>query len=314
MEKNIHLEIAKLVGEPINYQLPVPVELAAIADVTTLEPGDKLWRFTDVETTTDQVLVVNAGGAITAVERSPLGDTQITLSGLHSKLEYVEVNDILASPDLQILARRKEAITRAMDKRELQSIIAGIFASTQTPSSVNVTTVSFASGDDIYDLIMKAKHAIEDYGDGFVLLCGSTVKEKIDTYDKDNAGTLNYNVTLSAKLRELGIDVMKIFGQVDYNGSDAVLLDAKKFVLLAKNSRIAEGKPVKFVRRKISAEIAKLMGANVDSAQRALIVNPTPVQDAGNVLAFGVYGYESIAFAIPNPKAICTCDATSAVS
>jgi len=48
-----------------------------------------------------------------------------------------------------------------------------------------------------------------------------------------------------------------------------------------------------------------LMGATVDNAQRALIVNPTPVNLAGvNTLAYGVYGYESIIFCITNPKAI----------
>lgn len=314
MSKDTHLEIARLIGEPINYQLPRPVELDAISDTAEVEPGEHVYRFSDVETTTDQLLVVSAGGAITAVERSPLNDTAITLSGLHSKLEYVEVNDILASPDLQILARRKEAITRGMDKRELQSIITGIFASTRTPSSVSVSSVSYASGDDIYDLIMKAKQEIEDYGDNYVLLAGSAFKNAIDTYDKDKASTFNYNVTLNQKLKELDIETYKIFGKVDYNGSDAALLNTNKFVLLAKNSRVAEGKPIKFIRRKISADIAKLMGADVTKAQRALIVNPTPVQDSGNVLAFGVYGYESIAFCIPNPKAICTCDATSAIS
>ena len=158
------------------------------------------------------------------------------------------------------------------------------------------------------------KHSVEDYGDSFVLLAGSTAKEKIDTYDKDNASSFNYNVTLMAKLRELGIDVMKVFGKVELTdgGGEQSLLDSKKLVLIAKNSRIAEGKPIKFVRRKVSATIAQLMGANVDAAQRALIVNPTPVNLAGvNTLAYGVYGYESVIFTITNPYAICFCDATS---
>ena len=91
-------------------------------------------------------------------------------------------------------------------------------------------------------------------------------------------------------------------------------MDTKKAVLIAKNSRIAEGKPIKFVRRKIGAEIAKLMGADVDSAQRALMVNPTPVNVSGtNTLAYGVYGYESVIFTITNPYAICIADLTSIV-
>jgi energy-converting hydrogenase Eha subunit A len=61
-----------------------------------------------------------------------------------------------------------------------------------------------------------------------------------------------------------------------------------------------------FIRRKINAEVAKLMGAEVDKAQRALIVNPTPVNVGGvNTLAYGVFGYESLIWAIVNPYAIC---------
>jgi len=321
MNENIHLEIAKLIGEPISYKLPVPVEIAMVSDLFEVEPGEHLWRYTDVDTAKDTVLKVSAGGAITVVERSPIGDTEITLTGLHSKLEYVEVNDVLSSPDTNILGRRKRAITRSMDKRELKALLDGIINGTDLegnsalPSSVTIPTVSVDTGDDLYDVIMEAKHAIEDYGDQYILLAGSTVKEKIDTYDKDNASTFNYNVTLSAKLRELGIDVAKIFGTVELTdgGGELALLNAKKFILLARNSRVEEGKPVKFARRRISADIAKLMGADVDKAQRALISVPTPVQASGNKLAYGVYGYESIAFCIPNPKAIAVADCTSII-
>ncbi|MHA1874335.1 MAG: hypothetical protein ACTSVB_09480, partial [Candidatus Heimdallarchaeaceae archaeon] len=202
--QNIPLEIAKVIGEPINYQKRVPVELEAIADIVELKPGEFAYRYSATDTDPDYVMAVSAGGAITVIEKTVVATTGVTPTGLQSRLEYVEVNDILGSPDLQILARKKEAITRGMDKHELYTVLTGILNSTATPS-VSVQEASYESGDDIYDLIMKAKHLVEDYGDGFVLLCGSTVKEKIDTFDKDNASSFNYNVTLATKLRELGI-------------------------------------------------------------------------------------------------------------
>ena len=62
---------------------------------------------------------------------------------------------------------------------------------------------------------------------------------------------------------------------------------------------------------KISPDIAKLMGADVDTAQRALIVNPTPVNKSGiPTLAYAIYGYESNIFTITNPMNICIADAT----
>lgn len=314
MDINIQLEIAKLVGEPINPQLPVPVEIQAIADTFTAEVGEKIWRYTAIDSSLDTIIDVDSNGAITLVKRTPTGDAELTFKGLNSKMEYVLIDDILGETDnTSVLARRKESITRGMDKREVKMICDALLAKTAGYlPGVEPHEVTVASADDLYDIIIKMKHKVEDYGDGFVLLVGTNVKEKIDTYDKDNATTFNYNVTLTAKLRELGIEVIKMFGKVEVTdgGGELPIFDSKSLVLIAKNSRIAEGKPIKFVRRKISADIAKLMGADVDTAQRALIVNPTPVNLAGvNTLAYGIYGYESLIFTITNPYAICIADA-----
>ncbi len=324
------LELAKIIGEPINIQLPIPMELSLIADTFTAEPGEHVWRYSSLDEYADVTLDVNTNGVITVIQRTPLHDVELTFKGLNSKLDYVLVEDILNKVDTNALARRKAAIARGMDKTELMLILNAI----QTPSAV-VTgynsalnsplypsnylqnagpyAVPVASGDDLYDVILKAKHGIEDYADDFVLLAGRTVKEKIDTYDKDHVETFRYNVTLTAKLKELGIEVYKIFGQVSYDSPSAEnqtpLLSPTTFILVGRNSRIAEGKPIKFVRRNISPDIAKQMGAEVDNLQRALIVNPVPVQQviAGarqSVLAYAIYGYESVIFFISNPLAI----------
>lgn len=316
-----HLEIAKLIGEPINYQLPVPVEMSAIADIETLDAGEKLWRYTNVDDDLDTILVIDAtDGKIVTVKKSPLGETNIALSGLNSKMKYVLVNDVLSNPDLNVLGRKKESITRGMDKRELKLVLDGILAGTNTPGNASIQTYTPGSAEDLYDSVVGMKHLVEDYGDDYVLLCGSTVKNAIDTYDKDKAGTLNYRVALPGTLKSLGINVMKIFGKVESTsgGGEEALLAPKKAILVARNSRVATGKPIKFVRRIIPADIAKLMGADVDKAQRALIVNPTPVPvdfsgTSSSVLAFGVFGAEWVVFAIPNPKAIVVCDLSSIV-
>lgn len=307
--EDIRLEISKLIGEPINPQLPRPVEIEAIADVDTANPGEKVFYFASQDTDPDEIYYVNtASGKIVEVKRDPLSDTALTFQGLNSREEYVLVDSVLNSPDIDVLGRKKEAITRGMDKLEVKLILDAIIA------LGGVATITPTSAEDIYDVIMRAKHALEDYGDGYVLLAGSSVKEAIDTYDKDNVATFNYNVDLLGKLAKMGIKVVKIFGQVKTgdaaaneadSGTLSALLDANKFILVAVNSRIAKGKPLHFVRRKISPEIAKLMGADVDSAQRALIVANTPVNLAGvNTLGYGVYGYESVIWAIKNVKAM----------
>ena len=323
MGMGLHLEIAKLIGEPINQQLPVPVELGEIADTFTAEPGEHVWRYENIDDNVDVVLKVDPNCLITPIKRTPLNDVEVTFDGYNSKLEYVCVEDILNKVDTDILARRKASITRAMDKGELKNILDALLTPTSTyfpANDADNNEVTVATADDLYDVIVRMKHKIEDYGDDFILLVGSTVKEKLDTYDKDNVTSFNYNITIQNRLAQMGIKVMKVFGKVSIpaSGGDAeteeAMLDTNKLILIARNSRIAEGKPIKFVRRKISPEIARMMGADVDSAQRAIIVNPVPVQDNGNRLAFGVYGYESRIFLITNSKAISVADATVIVS
>lgn len=320
---NIHLEIAKQIGQPINASLPVPMEIAAIANVGTAEAGEKVYVFEDLDTEVDYVLDVDVNGKITTKKVSPIGDVQLSFKGLQTKLEYVLVDVMLNAVDQDVLIRRKRALTRSLDKLESRMILtaittganpalAGADAYVTDPASL-IQEVDVASGEDLYDVIVKAKHALEDYGDGFVLLAGVTIKEKIDTYDKEKAGTHNYKVGLREFLANAGITVVKIFGKVKYNAEVAAerLLDANKFVLIATNSRLAEGKPISFIRRKIAPEMAKLMGADVDTAQRANFVIPTPVQtpvtsgdDRTNTVAFGVFAYESVIWAITNPYAI----------
>lgn len=332
MNEHLFLEVAKLIGEPINYQLPVPLEISLIADTFTAEPGEHVWRYSNLDEIADVCLDVDTNGVITVIQRVPMKDVELSFKGLNSKLEYVLVEDILNRVDTNALARRKAAIARAMDKRELKLIldaiqtpsatVTGYSSGTATPGSVypanylqnaGPLAVAVASGDDLYDVILKAKHGVEDYADDYIMLAGRTVKEKIDTYDKDHVDTFHYNVTLTAKLKELGIEIYKIFGQIsqETTTSEIVenLLDPGTFILVGRNSRIAEGKPIKFVRRMISADIAKQMGAEVDNLQRGLFVNPVPVQTVisgtrQSVLAYAVYGYESIIFFIANPLAI----------
>ena len=337
MEKIINLEIAKLIGEPIDTRKPVPFELSLIADVATVEPGEHAWIYSEVDDDAEYIAQIDGDGVITPVKKSPLGDTELTFKGLNSKLEYVLVNDVLGSPDTQVLARKKEKITRGMDKRELQILLSAIVGGAEVPdfsgnvpkgqisgASITAQNRDAGTGEDLYDAIMAMKHLVEDYGDGYVLLVGNTVKEKIDTFEKRHAeaGGFTYRISITDMLTKAGIKAVKVFGKVKREAGDEQIFPKTHAILVATNSRLATGKPVKFVRRRISPDIAKLMGADVDSAQRAIIVNPTPVlADPGttgssisNLLAYGVYGYESIVLAITNGLAIVEGDMALAVA
>jgi hypothetical protein len=300
MAERIDLEIAQVLGQPIDPNLKVAVALSEIANLETAQPGElvRIFNNSAEDTNDDDVYAVDANGGLTLHKVTPVAPATLTFVGLQSKLEYVLIDEILPAADQNALARKKAAITRAMDKEELRRICTAMLGLT-------TQEVDAASGEDLYDVILKMKHKLEDYGDNYILLAGSTVTEKIDTYDKDKVSTFEYRIGLKETLAQLGIKVVKVIGKV--NG--VAVLAATKAIMVARDSSLAQGKPVTFVRRMINPAIAAQMG--VEAGERLVSVAQVPTiinADNKNTLGYGVFGYESIIETITNYRAIAWSD------
>jgi len=146
------------------------------------------------------------------------------------------------------------------------------------------------------------KQTVEDYGDNYVLLVSPDVKAKIDSYEIDNAVAVrSYEVSLKQMLKDAGITVIKIVGKV--NGAN--MMTAKTAILVARDSTLAAGRPIYFIRRKISPAIAAQMG--IEGGERLVSVAQVPTivnADGLNLLGYGTFGYESISLSITNYRAI----------
>lgn len=298
----VDLEIAKTIGVPIEDNLKVPVALAEIADVSTAEPGEEVKYYASEDANDDDIYTADANGVLTLHKLSASAATPLAFVGLQSKLEYVLINDVMAGsegnkPDTGVLGRKKASITRSMDKQEVKRICDAIL-------SVASQEVTLDSGEDLYDGLVKMVHLVEDFGDNFVLLAGSTIKEKIDIYDKVNADNFHYRIGIKEYLANAGITLIKVTGKV--NG--AAILAATKCILVARDSTIAQGKPIIFVRRRVSPEIAAMMGAT--DAERLISVAqaPTIIDGTNNLLGYGVFGFEAVIEAIVNFRALAWSD------
>jgi len=305
------LEVAKTIGQPLDINHPIPVALALIANIDTAEPGERVRYFDDIDAGVDEIYTIDSDGILTPHKVSPNLSAEVTFSSYTSQLDYILLDEVIngistdagkGNEDLAVFARKKRSITRSLDKRELKSALDGI-------ASV-ATEVAVASGTvDIYDYIVDCVQALEDYGDNYILLVGSKVKNKMDVYDKENAKGFNYRVGLYDYLKSAGVTVKKIFGKLrtgtPASPVDAVLLDPYKLIMIAKNSTLADGLPITFIRRKLGANLAGLMGVDVDSAQRAIGVGDAPtVVEGTNRLGFNIWAYESNAMVLTNKKAI----------
>jgi hypothetical protein len=304
MEIN-NLEIAKTIGQPIDASLPVPVEISAICDIETAEFGEDVYVFAAYDNNTDIVYTAGDAGEITSNRKSPTGATSLTFVGLQSDLAYVTINELQDAKDQSGLARKKAAITRSMDKYEVKRLLDVILA-------ISSQEVELATADDIYSGIMKMAHKVIDYGDNFVLLCGSTVWEAINSYDRDHVQSFNFRLSIKEMCREYGIEIVKIVGNValDTTTSSAAVLAATKAILVARDSKLKAGKPCLFVRRKINPEVAAQLGIPADAAERLIttIGGLQVINNHKNILGFGVVGYECNIEAITNYLALAWCD------
>jgi len=305
------IDIAKAIGQPIDAALPVPVGMAAICELETADYGDDVYYFSAYDTNTDIIYTAGDNGEVTSNRKSPSGATALPLVGIQSDLAYVTLEEMqhvtssVTNKDLTALGRKKAAITRSMDKqnmKELCDLILGL-------SGQEVTSVT---ADDLYTMIIKLVQKVEDYADNYILLCGSTIYNAIQTFEHDNVTTFEYRLGIQELLTNLHIKVIKMVGSValDTTSANAAVLAATKCILVGINSSLVGGKPCLFVRRKINPEIAKQLGFPIDSAERLLttIGGLSIINNSKNILGYGVIGYESRAIAVTNPYAIAWSD------
>jgi len=299
----VDLEIARVIGVPIDPNLPVPVIISEIANVETAEPGEEVKYYSAYDANVDDVYTADSNGVITAHKLTANSATALSFQGLQSKLEYVLINDVLAGsegnkPDVGVLGRKKAGIVRGMEKEEVRRLMALCLSQ----ASQEVTQ---ASGEDLYDLIVKMVQLVEDFGDNYVLLMGNTVKAALDVYDKVNADNFNYRIGIQEYLAKAGIKPIKVTGTfTNSSGASQRILAVDKLILVARDSTIAAGKPFTFVRRKVNPEIAKMM--NAESAERLISVAQAPsiIDGTNNLLGYGVFGFESVIECMQNKYAI----------
>lgn len=303
-------DIGKIIGQPIDPNLPVPPVLNEVFDYETAEPGEEIKTYSTEDTNAgDAVYSVDSNtGAITLYKITPQTPAVIPFTSLQSSLQRVQIDAILNSPDQTVVARRKASITRAMDKKITADALALLLALDGQSGRANQEVVQ-ASSMDLYDLIIAMKHKIEDYGDNFILLGGTTVSNHLDTYDKENVTNFQYRIGIKEMLAQAGIKFVKVYGTATFSldgGAPVKVLADDKMILVARDSNIQKGgKPGIYVRRKIAPAIAQMMGSEVDATFRASTVVPMPVMNgAVTTLSFGIHCFEQRVLALLNYRGV----------
>ena len=302
---NINLEVAKVFGQPIDSQNPVDINLATIAELGNVEGGEQAYYFDDYDNIVNVLWTANANGEITSTRKVPNVATEISLSGYQTELTYVSLDSLATARDITGLARQKVSISRAMDNFELKSMLDLILA---IPSQEIVKT----TGQDLYDGIVALVHKVAQYGTNYKLLVSVDIWEAINLYDKSMVTTFEYKLGIFDMLKQFGIEVIKIVGDIQLNSGTGItpdpILAPNTAILVAVNSTISDKLPCLLLRRKFSPEVSKAVGAE-GSAERIILTigDLRVINNDKNILGYGICGYCNVGFAVTNYLAVAYC-------
>jgi hypothetical protein len=302
------IEIAyKLINEPLNPNLSTPLEITDIVNYKTAEAGETVEYFASPaqDRGADGLYSIDANGSITYHKINLKTTTPISFSGLQTKLETVLLDSIMNSKDQTALATCKSNLTLQMDNRESRlacDLCLGVNESQKIKKLGN---------EDLLDVIIRMKQKISDYSTDYILLVAPDVMDAIESYDKVNCDNFSYSFPINEMLARLRIkSVVKVLGNDVYGDVATPILANGKCILVGRNSKIMDGKPLFLVRRKFSGEVARNSGAE-EGAVRLINIVPVPYivnSEGANTLGYGVFGYSSISIVLINYRAISFCE------
>lgn len=302
------LELARTIGEPVDPRRPFPTIVEACAEIETASPDEHVYYF-DVLQNTEKVLVITASGAI--VQELASSDTPVLMSfiDLATPEFYIKITDLAGAKE-KVIARKVKTINRALNSYEEYKIVTLLDAA--TTSTGNQNTLTSGQTKFRFDNLITLLDDVQDYGDNFVLIEGTTIARDRRLWDFDD----NKFHSPAEAMRELGVSTVRMPTTMnfqystggsagDLTGTD--VLGSTLAYLVAKDTE--NGKPLLWVRKQLDA--METLGGAVNAVdgerpQRLVFVSPNPITVTGTsrFLAVGVTGYENIAAAVTNEKAI----------
>jgi hypothetical protein len=296
--KYTSLEMAKIFGEPKDPRKPYTLLQTAVCETGSADPSDYVYSF-DVLLDTDKVYIVTSSGEVTQENVVPDSPATVTFIDVASPEYYVKLTD-LASKKEDVFARKTLTINRAMNAYENYLIINAISGAVQT---ANQFTLQSGETTFTYDSLIDMLDALQDYGDKFVLIVGSTVAKDIVLWDYQE----NKYHSLKQALADLGVDIIRVNQTVTIDGASTAVMTATKAYLVATDTEV--GKPILFIRKKLNsiAMLGGVISENGEAPERLIItsMNPTVVLSGSKrYFAVGVAGFEEVAIAVANPYAL----------
>jgi hypothetical protein len=294
------LEMARVIGEPLDPKKPITDVVAAIADVQYADPNEYVYYF-DVLVETDIVYTITATGAVTSTNAAIDTAVEFTFIDIATPEYYVKINE-LASAKEATLARKLKTIERSLNQNENRYMFTLASAASATLGALTLTSGQMRfSYNDLINMIQQ----VVDYGDNYILFVGSTIDRDMQLWDWND----NKHQSMMAAFKDLGVEKQRMgVGDLEIDSKTGARPLTSNIAYLIARSTVV-GKPFLFVRKRLND--IDLLGGAIKSTgerpERLVFISPNPIVASGGTtryLAVGMTGYEQIVCACTNPYAV----------
>jgi hypothetical protein len=296
LSANREEQIASIINETYDPELPINEVVSAIMNVGSAEPQESVYYFVPT-LPIKKVYILTSNCNVTQEAVVPTSKNTLSFTTIVTPDYYICL-DTLLNGDMNVLDLYAEDIQEALNREEIYAVLALVDAAAVARGNV----FGLDSGKTKFDYpkLVEMKKAIRKYGKTLVLISGSNITEDIELMQYDANKFQGVNIK---DVVDLWIPIESL--DVTIGGADTdVISDDIAYLVAVSDSK--KNKPGYFIRRKISSAVAGLMDTTVIAKERAVIVTGTnkPVATVEK-FARGIAGLEQVGVVITNSYTCC---------
>ena len=285
-------QLASVLNESYDPELPVPEMIAAIMNTASAEPHEHVYYFTPT-LPVKKVFILSGNCNVTQEAVSPATRNDLAFSTIVTPDYYICLDELL-NGDMNVLDLYAEDIQEALNREEIYAVLALVDAAAVARGNVFGLDSGKLKLD--YPKLVEMRKALRKYGKTLVLVTGANVTEDVELmqYDANKYSPVNIKDVVDVWIPLEALDVT-------INGTPTVIIDADTAYLVAVSDS-KKNKPGYFVRRKIDGSIlAGLQDTTMVNKERAVIVTGSN-KPVGSVEKFakGIAGLEQVGIVITN--------------
>ena len=292
MSANREEQVASILNESYDPELPVADMIKAIMNTASAEPHESVYYFTPT-LPVKKVYLLTSNCNVTQEAVTPASKNTLAFTSIVTPSYWICLDDLL-NGDMNILDLYAETIQEALNREEIYAVLALVDAAAIARGNVFGLDSGKLKLD--YPKLVEMRKAIRKYGRKLVLITGPNVTEDVELmqYDANKFSPVNIKDVV-----DMWVPVEDL--QVTIGGAATDVIDADTAYLVAVSDSKAN-KPGYFVRRKINAAILSGTTDTVMQAKERAVIVSGMIQPLGTVESFskGLAGFEQVGIVITN--------------